>query len=347
VEVHGSLDAVATEWDDLADRAGTPPFLRPGWFAAFTDAFGSSRLEILAARDRGRLVGIAPLERAGGVLQSLANWHTPEFAFVAEDAAAVRALAEAVCERSGRRLALWFLNPENPEYEACGELARAFRRRTITRKLERPPYVAVDGDWPSYKSGVAAKVRRDLRRRRRRLDDAGTVAFEIADGTAGLEEMLDDGFALEASGWKGEQGTAIASRPETRRFYTQIARWAAPRGWLRLAFLRLDGRPLAFHYGLEDARRYYFLKGGYDVGYGQYAPGKLLVASMVERAFAEGLERFDFGGEEEPFKSEWANARRELVLLQAFAASVPGTIEWTAFAYGRPLAKRILALVRR
>jgi hypothetical protein len=31
------------------------------------------------------------------------------------------------------------------------------------------------------------------------------------------------------------------------------------------------------------------------------------------------------------------------VLLQAFAPSAPGLVDWAAFAYGRPLAKRALA----
>ena len=36
-------------------------------------------------------------------------------------------------------------------------------------------------------------------------------------------------------------------------FYRRVAAWAAERDWLRLAFLRLDGRPLAFDLALETA----------------------------------------------------------------------------------------------
>jgi CelD/BcsL family acetyltransferase involved in cellulose biosynthesis len=347
VEAHSSLDSIAPEWDDLADRAGAAPFLRPGWFLAFADAFGSTALEALTVRRHGRLVGVAPLDRAGGVLRSLTNWHTPEFAFVAEDEAAVQALAEAVCDRWDGQVALWFVNPTNPDYEVCRGVARARARRVVTRTLERPPYVAVDREWRSFETGVDAKLRRDLRRRRRLLEAQGKPSFEVLDGTEGLDALLAEGFGVEGSGWKAEQGTAIVSRAETRRFYTEIARWAAPRGWLRLAFLRLGGRPLAFHYGLEDGQTYYLLKGGYDPEYRRFAPGKLLVAFMIERAFAENLEKFDFGGEDEPFKAEWASGHRELVLLQLFAPSVRGLIEWTAYAYGRPVAKRVVGLVRR
>jgi CelD/BcsL family acetyltransferase involved in cellulose biosynthesis len=347
VDVYGSIGELASAWDALVDRTGSPPFLRPGWFAAHRAAFGSGTLELFAAHREDRLVGVAPLARARGVLASLTNWHTPEFAFVGEDEAALRTLAEAVCSRRTRRVSLWFANPVNPDYDACFQSAHARGRRVLTRTLERPPQVDVGGDWDAYEAGVSARVRRDLRRRRRLLEREGSVSLEVLDGTTRLDSLLEDGFRVEASGWKGEQGIAIASSPETRRFYTEIARWAALRGWLRLAFLRLDGHPVAFQYGLEDGRRYYFLKGGYDVAFSRFAPGRLLLASMIERAFVERLELFDFGGEDEPFKREWANAARELVLIQVFPRTLPGLVEWAAFAHGRPLAKRVLALAGR
>jgi CelD/BcsL family acetyltransferase involved in cellulose biosynthesis len=50
VEAHASLEAVAGEWQRLADATGAAPFLRPGWFAAWWGAFGTGRPEILALR---------------------------------------------------------------------------------------------------------------------------------------------------------------------------------------------------------------------------------------------------------------------------------------------------------
>jgi CelD/BcsL family acetyltransferase involved in cellulose biosynthesis len=346
-ERHESTESLAPEWDALADRTTAPPFLRPGWVAAFSTAFRVRGLEILAVRREGRLVAVVPVQHEGGVVRSLTNWHTPEFAFVAEDDRAVEELAAAVFDVGTRRVALQFLNPASADFVACRERASDRGHRVIVRTLERPPYVRIEGDWEAYESGVDGKVRRDLRRRLRLLEKEGEVSIEVLDGTENLEELFTEGFALEASGWKGEQGTAVISQPDTRSFYAEIARWAAGRGWLRFAFLRLDGRALAFQCGLEDGGTHYFLKGGFDRTFHRFSPGKLLVAAMVERAFREGLDVFDFGGEEEPFKLEWANGRRELVFFQGFAPSFVGLMDWTAFAYGRPLAKRALALAGR
>ena len=92
---------------------------------------------------------------------------------------------------------------------------------------------------------------------------------------------------------------------------------------------------------------HYHLKGGYDPAYQQFSPGKVLHRLLLERACREGLLRYDFLGSDEPYKLQWANGARELVLLQAFQNSPAGLAERAGYAYGRPLARRALALRER
>jgi CelD/BcsL family acetyltransferase involved in cellulose biosynthesis len=124
-----------------------------------------------------------------------------------------------------------------------------------------------------------------------------------------------------------------------------LAEWAAARGTLRLAFLRLGGRAIAFQLALQEARRYYFLKGGYATEYARFAPGKLLVQATLERAYGERLESFEFLGAAEPWKLEWTDTVRERVLVEAFAPSVAGVVDRAArtlYLQARGTAKRIL-----
>jgi CelD/BcsL family acetyltransferase involved in cellulose biosynthesis len=72
------------------------------------------------------------------------------------------------------------------------------------------------------------------------------------------------------------------------------------------------------------------LKGGYDSEFHRYAPGKLLVHEMLERAFSSGLERFEFLGQPEPWKLEWTHDTRVLLLVDAFAPSLRGRAQWAA-----------------
>jgi CelD/BcsL family acetyltransferase involved in cellulose biosynthesis len=205
--------------------------------------------------------------------------------------------------------------------------------------------VEIDGDWDEYEGALSRNLRSNLRKSLRRLGEVGQVAFETRDGQTDLDSLLTEGFAIESSGWKGSRGTAIAARPETNRFYREIAAWAAGKGSLRLAFLRLDGRALAFELSIEENGVYYALKSGFDPAYRAFSPGKLLIHWTLERAFALGLDRYELAGVES-YKLAWANTSRDLTLFQAFAPSPAGLIDWAAFRYGRPVARRTLATVR-
>ena len=346
VEVTDTLPSLTSEWDALVDAVKAPPFLRPGWFELWWRAFGTGQTCLLTVRRGDALVGVLPLERRGHALASMANDHTPGFDLVADDDAAPE-LARAMLGLRPRRVTLEYLQADGAGLRSVAEAARAARYRVVLRDWERPPFVALDGDWEAYESSLDGKLRRDLARRTRRLAEEGAVSFDVHDGTENLEELLDEGYALEPSGWKASRGTAIVSQPETREFYTGLARWAANRGTLRLSFLRLDGRPLAFQFGFEENRAYYFLKGGYAPAYKRFAPMKLLLRSVLQNAFLSELERFEFLGPPEPFKLEWTSTCHDLKRVELFDRSARSTGSWFATAFARPAAKKIRGLVRQ
>jgi CelD/BcsL family acetyltransferase involved in cellulose biosynthesis len=311
VEARDAIAPIAAEWDALARQASASPFLWPGWFEAWLAAFAPGPPLVLTAW-RARLAGVLIVRRRAGALLSLTNAHTPAFGMVADDPAVARALAHALFA------------------SAAAGAGHAFVQRT----LRCSPYATL-------RPG-------DLRRFERRLRALGRVELQVADGREELDALLAEGFRLESSGWKAARGTAIASSPVTRRFYSDVARWAAA-GILRLAFLRVDGRGVAFHFALQDASAYYLLKCGYAPEAGHCASGRLLARAMLARALAGGLERFELPGADDPWKREWAREHRASVRVRAFRPTLLGKLDralQTTVLYGRPLAKRTLARVR-
>lgn len=344
-ELRHAIDPLADEWDELADRTNASLFLRPGWFAAWFGAFGRGRLEVIAARNGQRLVGLAALERRGPALRSLWNWHTPFWAPLAEDVEVLRELTRVMVGHARPWLSLGFVDSGTAEFEACRDAASFCRTRVYT--LEHSPYVALQGSWADYEGRLSAKRRRNLRRLWRRLEEQGRVVFEVRDGRHDLAQLLEEGFRVEASGWKGERGTAIASAPHTRQFYEQVAAWASRRGSLRLAFLRLDGRAVAFDFAVEDGGAHSLLKTGFDSAWRSFAPGVLLRERMIEHCFGRGLETYEFLGDATDWKLEWFDATRELVALEAFRLTPAGAVGWATWAYARPAARRFVSALRR
>jgi CelD/BcsL family acetyltransferase involved in cellulose biosynthesis len=349
VERYESVAPVAREWNELTDRIDANPFTRPGWFDAWWRAFGTggaARLEILTVRNGGRLSAVVPLIARRGVHEPPTNAHTVELACLAEDDGAASVLASAMLARRPRRMTLRWANPERC---GVGAITASFMHngyRTVVDPSQQSPFIPLQGGWARYESQLSNKVRSDLRRRRRRLAERGEVSVEVSDGSERLDELLAEGFRVEAAGWKGRAGTAIASRAETHRFYVDVAGWAATMGILRLAFLRVGERPVAFMYAFEDERAFYNIKTGYEPAFSEFAPARLLLSEMVQRAFVRGLERFEFLGRDEPYKLEWTSTCHEAVRVHAFAPTLPGRLEWAAFTYGWPVAKRASATAR-
>jgi CelD/BcsL family acetyltransferase involved in cellulose biosynthesis len=342
----GQLEQLGPEWEDLASRVGAPPFLFPGWIKAWWDAFGSSRLEIVSVRRDGRLVGLVPVAHRRGALVSPTNWHTPEFGLLVEDEEAKRELAAELVALGSARLDLSFLTTETG-LDACLEEGRRRKLSSIVRPIQRSPYAEVDGSIDDYLQQVNRAQLSDVRRRRRRLEETGRLEFSFEDGGSRLRELLAETFRVEASGWKGRAGVAIASDPRTAKFYTEVAEWAAARGMLRLAFLRLDGAAIAAQFQLRQHRTLWGLKTGYDEAYRRFAPGLVLLHESFLHYFDEGVRRYELLGGADAHKTAWATGIDEKARLQLFSRRPAGALQYGIFRVGRPVAKSTLALVRR
>jgi CelD/BcsL family acetyltransferase involved in cellulose biosynthesis len=287
------------------------------------------------------------------VLRSPTNEHTPAFGVVAADDAAVRALGDTLFGGRVRTVTLGRLAGDEPGRAGLEASSAQAGYRTAVTPVARSPYIACAPRLEDHERGLGRNLRHDVQRRQRRLCEEGAVTIDVTGGGANLAGLLDEGFRVEALSWKGARGTAIASDARTRRFYDAVARWASPRGWLRLAFLRLDGRAIAFQFDLEADRTYYSLKIGYDPAFDRYSPGKLLAYAMVARAVSTGLATYELLGLDEPWKEHWTSTFREYVRFQAYAPSPAGAASWAVATHGRrlarriPLASRVAAALRR
>jgi CelD/BcsL family acetyltransferase involved in cellulose biosynthesis len=335
----------ASEWESLANRVGAPPWARPQWTSIWWQAFGSGQLTVFYVRRGTTVVGVAPMVHGRRAVSSPTNYHSPGYTFVALDDAAAVSLATAVVGRA-RPAVVSFLDSDGLTVRSLVAEARRKRLPALTRTLEHPPCVETVGDWATYESNRDSKLLRDLRRRERRLAEEGASLFSIESGESNLAELLADCFATEAASWKGAAGTAMNSTPATQFFYSEVARHAASRGELMLAFLRLSGKPIATQLSINFGDTVTVLKLGHDEAFSRFAPGKLLVRHVLRECFAGPTTCFDFSGHANPYKMEWADQTRSLVETRTYPRSVTGATAWASRRYARPMAKRLLARAR-
>jgi CelD/BcsL family acetyltransferase involved in cellulose biosynthesis len=321
--------ALEPEWNALVAATADEPFYRHEFFRVWADNFApEARARVLTLRDgEGRLCAALPLvaerTRLSGVpvrqLSAMANPHSCRFDLLAREpeAAAVAFLAHLRREPGWDVLRLTDV-PEGGAGWCLDEAARAAGLPRGAWESLRSPYVPLPDSWEAYQRTLSSRFKANCRRRRRKLEARGRVEVERVEGGLELEARLEEGFMLEASGWKGRRGTAMAQDGRTRGFYAELAREAGYAGRLALYFLRLEGRAVAFQYGLRHGGRYFLLKPGYDESLGECSPGQLLMEEVLRDCVARGLRELDFLGPDMAWKREWTERVRRHTWLYVF-----------------------------
>jgi CelD/BcsL family acetyltransferase involved in cellulose biosynthesis len=348
-------------WNKLVEEANPDhPFVRHEWVRAWWECFGTGQeLHILLVKENREPVAIVPLmscdRRLYGVpvrqLQFIWNVYVERFDFIVgrRSQAAYRAtLAHFLSRKKGWDLLLLHQLP------AGSQSLTEMRRLAVEHGLHveqlrsaDSPYVPIVGSWDSYRKGLDPKHRSNLRNREKRLSQLGSVSLEIVSAAKELTEALEDGFGLEAAAWKGRAGSAIGSCPEVQRFYTQLARFAAERGSLRLCFLTLNRERIAFGYFLEHGNKLYLLKPGYDPRYACYSPSTLLCDLVLRYAFDRQLTEVDFLGLADPWKLQWTKSLRTHHWLYLFPDRLkPRLLHWIQFRL-RPALGQVQVLRMR
>lgn len=186
-----------------------------------------------------------------------------------------------------RTLSLPLLPLEGPAFAALREACRATGSRLSTsERWQRPVMVAQPGDDAErYLRRVLGQSYKKRMQQFRAVARHGTVSFERLRGAA-ARDALPDFLALEASGWKGKAGTAIARLPQAKAYFDSLATQFAASDALQLDMLRLDGRPLAMGLLIESAGTRHFLKIAYDEAQARHSPGRALTIAMLQADFA-------------------------------------------------------------
>jgi CelD/BcsL family acetyltransferase involved in cellulose biosynthesis len=352
-EVRGraGFEALRDEWDALVARGPVDePFAGHGWLSAWLDAFAPAAAPlVLVARDgRGGALGMAAFleERRRGVIRLVApaNDHScrVEWALGADPGSAVAAIWGHLRDRVRWDVLLLRDVPrDGPTSTLLEPLARADRHPTGRWESLRSPRIPLGG--VPAEERTSAKFRANLRRRARRLAELGAVAVRRADRVEEAEAAVSDFLAVEASGWKGEGGTAIALDPALVRFYRRIARDAAARGRLAIRALTLDGRAIAVHLGLVHRGVYLLPKTAYDESLGHVSPGQLLQREVLAECEARGLAAFDFLGPDMEWKRDWAPVHAPHDWLYVYRPSVAGRALHALRHRVRPAVKEALS----
>lgn len=149
----------------------------------------------------------------------------------------------------------------------------------FTRALLRPV-----GNGTGYVEGaLSAKRRKELRRLASRLSEQGRVDYVELTPQDDVQVWIEDFLRLEARGWKGADGGALAADEATREFFAAVTADAFRRNRLMMLALTLEDRPIAMKCNFVAGPGSFAYKIAYDEDYAAYSPGVQLEIENIRR----------------------------------------------------------------
>lgn len=306
VTSEGELAALAPEWDALVVAMPRPsPFLLHAWLLEWWRAYGdAASLAVHVARRDGRLVAALPLvvrRRRGLRVAELPGHGVFPLgdALLARDepSATVAGLVEHA--RGSHDYASLYALPGSSRLAAAGA--------ATVERLEAPVVDLTPGWDAVYRAKVSGKHRSVDRRKRGRLAELGRLEVRVARTWPELEDALEEAFRVHELRWGGRHDGSGFATPRGRRFHRAGTRALAEADVPRVVTLALDGRAIAFNFGLVSAGRFCSYRIGFDPEYARFSPGYLNNLDALEAAADEGLQAFEFLGGAEEHKLQLAD----------------------------------------
>ena len=116
---------------------------------------------------------------------------------------------------------------------------------------------------------------KELRRKRRRLEQLGTVESRFLLGKDVTNDTIETFLRLENMGWKNEKGFSLLSQPEQGEFFRDMTRRFAADGRAFFCELLVNGCVISSTSNFISGRIGYAFKIGWDPEFSACSPGLL------------------------------------------------------------------------
>jgi CelD/BcsL family acetyltransferase involved in cellulose biosynthesis len=296
-----SLADIPTQsWRALSERASEPNgYYLPDWELA-VNAFARDRgnaAALSAWGDASQLIGLLPvisMWRAYKIpLPALVSadpygtLSTPPLDHeLAEDAA--MGLMRQARQCGARALILRDVSLDGAAMKAFTDvLRRGGMQPLILQSHVRACLDATRDADELLHDALGHKKLKELRRQRNRLAEHGPVHFGVADAPGDIATEIETFLKLEASGWKGQRGTALGQNEGDAAFIRRAASALAEARQCEIATLRAGDTPAASAIVLRHQDRAFYFKLGVDERFSKFSPGVQLTLDLTRHLCAD------------------------------------------------------------
>ncbi len=301
-----NFDSLARFWPDSNHCLNwNSVFILPAWLKIWWQEFGSeNELYLISVKQGEVITGIAPLmvrgERASFIGSiDVCDYHDFVVAPGREEDF-FNALLDDLRQKGIKHLDLRPLRPDSTVLTHLAGIARSQGCKVLCQPEDVSVELDLPATWEEYLVTLSKKQRHEVRRKLRRLWEAGDVnytCFEVGHQEVG--QCMDTFLKLFALSREGKAGFMT---PRMESFFRALAEAMAEIGLLRFGIIELGKQPVAMIMGFDYNGTMYLYNSAYDPQYNSLSVGLLCKILCLKESIRIGRKKWDFLKGGEPYK---------------------------------------------
>jgi len=299
-----SYTVESESWDNVfAHWQQTDGFLRwnclfvlPVWLKTWWDSFGrSDALYLLSICHEGRAIGIAPLQRRGNTVRLIGDENVCDHLdfIVAPQTSATfyRILLKHLKQDGVNRLELEPVRPDSSVMTQLLPVAENIGCKISNAAADISYELSLPDSWEDYLTMLSAKERHEIRRKLRRLYEAGQISYRLVDNDFLVKNEMEAFLELFRSN-RSDKAEFMNDRMVS--FFRGLSEALNQAQILKLFFLDLDERPVAATLCFNYQSTMYLYNNGYDKRFGSLSVGLLGKVLSIKESIQSGQKTYDF-----------------------------------------------------
>jgi CelD/BcsL family acetyltransferase involved in cellulose biosynthesis len=292
-----TLDSVFDHWQQAGNSLSwNCLFVLPGWLKTWWDNFGRrAALYLLSIRHEGRTIGIAPIQKRDDTVHLIGDENVCDnldFIVAPEKSAEFyRILLNYLKQDGVRRLELEPVRQDSSVMAQLLPVAEKTGCRISYEGQDKSFELALPGSWDDYLTILSGKERHEIRRKLRRLHEAGRINYRLVDDAFSVNKEMETFLELFRS---NRSDKAEFMNDQMVSFFRGLAEALNEVGILKLFFLDLDKRPVAATMCFNYHSTMYLYNNGYDKRFDSLSVGFLSKVLSIKESIQSGKKTYDF-----------------------------------------------------
>lgn len=280
------------------------PFVLPFWLKNWWQAFGAGKTQaILAARSGTTLLGIAPLMLDGHTAKFLGSESVCDYQdmITADNCPDIffSLLLDCLKKMGVCRIELGAFRPDSKALSGLSKAAEKMRYHSTCEPVDRFYKLDLPRTWEGYLSILNGKQRHEIRRKIRRIHEAGHIDYHVVNNMNPIGDAFNEFLSLFQASRKDK---AQFLTDQMTSFFQSLAESMAGKNMLQLGFLSIDGKAAASTFCFEYADTLFLYNNGYLPEFKDLSAGSLGKIFSIKHAIEKKMACYDFLKGDEAYK---------------------------------------------